>query len=89
MPKREVGPEDPMEFVAVGLPGASEAALRDMALCFAEEFARDGWTEERLLGLFKNPFYRGPYLVWCKQGDDFVREVAREAIRMWQSPGGR
>lgn len=84
MPKNEIDPEDPMEFVGVELSGQSEAALRDMALCFAEEFAREGWNEEKLTQMFKNPFYKGPYLAWQQKGDNFIREIVREAIRMWQ-----
>ena len=48
MPKSEFDPEDPMEFVGVELAHQSEAALRDMALCFAEEFVRSPRHEQLL-----------------------------------------
>ena len=84
MPKKEFDPEDPFEMVGVELQEQSEAELRDMALCFAEEFAREGWSKERLLKMFKNPFYQGPYLAWKQKGDEFVLSVIDEAIKMWR-----
>ena len=88
MPKDEVDPEDPMEMIGVELSGQSEAELRDMALCFAEEFAREGWGEERLFSMFQNPFYQGPYLAWKQKGDEFVRSVINEALTMWHPAEG-
>ena len=84
MPKNECDPEDPFELVGVELPGATEDELRDMALCFAEEFAREGWNEEQLIGMFKNP-----HLVWKQKGDEFIRQVIQEAMKMWRPQGGR
>jgi hypothetical protein len=83
MPKGELDPEDPMEIVGVELAGQSEEQFRDMALCFAEEFIRDGWSEEKLFAMFQNPFYQGPYLVWQQKGDEFVRSIIQEAGKRW------
>lgn len=88
MPKNECDPEDPMELVGVELPHATESELRDMALCFAEEFIREGWNEERVMRMFRNPVYQGPYLVWKQKGDSFVQTVIQEAVRMWCPQGG-
>lgn len=88
MPTKDYDPEDPMEMIGVELTwrsrGEVTSPLRDMALCFAEEFAREGWDEERLVSMFRNPFYAGPHLAWKQKGDEFVRSVIREAMRMWQ-----
>ena len=84
MPKNEFDPEDPMELVGVEFSSQSEAELRDMALCFAEEFVREGWNEEALMFMFKNPFYAGPNLAWRQKGDEFVRSVIRDALKMWR-----
>ncbi|OGW86296.1 MAG: hypothetical protein A3C35_01810 [Omnitrophica bacterium RIFCSPHIGHO2_02_FULL_46_11] len=88
MPKEEIDPEDPMEMVGIELPGQSEAQLRDMTLSFAEEFVREGYDEEKLMSMFQNPFYQGPYLAWKQKGDDYVRAIIQEAIRMWRPQGG-
>ncbi|OGX31055.1 MAG: hypothetical protein A2787_01275 [Omnitrophica WOR_2 bacterium RIFCSPHIGHO2_01_FULL_48_9] len=84
MVKKESEPDDPIEMIGVELPNQTEEQLRDMALCFAEEFVREGWKEEQLMKLFRNPFYHGPYLVWEQKGDDFVRSVILEALKMWR-----
>lgn len=84
MLNKQSEPDDPFEIVGVELPGQSEAQLRDMALCFAEEFVRDGWEEEKILRMFHNPQYHGPYMVFQQKGDDFIRPVIKEAINMWR-----
>ncbi len=83
MNSKECEPDDPLEMIGVQLNGQSEAQLRDMALCFAEEFIRQGFNKEKLLQVFKNPFYQGPYLVFQQKGEDFVRSVINEALAMW------
>ena len=89
MLRKEYEPEDPVEMIGVQLPGQSEKELRDMALCFAEEFVREGWGEEKLLKMFQSPFYQGPYLAWKQKGDEFVKSVIKEAINMWRPNGQR
>lgn len=84
MTQKEIEADDPMEMVGVQLPHQTEEQLKDMALCFAEEFIRQGWSEERLFQMYKNPFYQGPYLVWRQKGDAYVRAVIREAVGMWR-----
>jgi hypothetical protein len=46
-----------------------------MAWCFVEEYARMGWSGERILRLFRNPFYRGPHQILRMKGEDFVRSL--------------
>lgn len=89
MPKNETNPEDPFELVGVELPASSDAELRDMALCFAEEFARSGWSEEKIKAVFRSPVYQGPYKVWNQKGDEFIHQIITEAMMMWRSQGGR
>lgn len=68
-------PEDPLELVGVQMKeGPDEQALEEMAQCFIEEYARMGWNSERILRLFRNSFYRGPYQILRARGEDFVRE---------------
>lgn len=88
MLKKESEPDDPIEMIGMAIPNQSEEQLRDMALCFAEEFVREGWGEEKLMKMFQNSFYQGPYLVWKQKGDDFVRSVILEAMKMWRPYDG-
>jgi hypothetical protein len=54
-----------------------------MARGFAEEFAASGWDEERLLAMFRTPFYLGPHLALEQLGEARVREIVAEAVRPW------
>ncbi|MBI4042918.1 MAG: hypothetical protein HY391_05525 [Deltaproteobacteria bacterium] len=83
MPKDEYDPEDPLEWVGVEVPVESDENLHEMALTFAEEFLRGGFSEDELLAMFKNPFYVGPHLVWRKKNEAYVRAVIEEAKGMW------
>ena len=74
--------DDPMELVGVVLPAGAEA-MREMAYVFAEEFARLGFDEVRLLRLFKNPFYAGLHQAYCALGEPVVREIVGECVRVW------
>ncbi|MBI3324356.1 MAG: hypothetical protein HYZ92_03655 [Candidatus Omnitrophica bacterium] len=81
MPYKESEPDDPLELTGVVLPAPDDASLKEMALCFVEEFARDGWTDDQLRAMFRNPYYRGPYLVWRQRGDAYIEEVIQEVRR--------
>ena len=76
-------PSDPMQIIGVEVPSQSEEELKDMALCFAEEFIREGYSKEKLYQLFKNPFYQGLHRIWQKKGDQFVLSVIDEAVKSW------
>jgi hypothetical protein len=84
MAQKDLEADDPFEINGVEMPGQTEAELRDMVLCIAEEFVREGWSEEKLLEMFKNPFYQGPYLAWKQKGDEYVLAIICEAIKMWR-----
>ena len=87
MPRKESEPDDPIEMIGVELPKQTEEQLRDMALCFAEEFVKEDWSEEKLLKMFRNPFYQGPYGAWKQKGDEYIRLVIAEAIKIWRPFG--
>ena len=82
MADKPFAPDDPMHLVGVALPAQGDA-LGEMARCLVEEYLREGWEEERLLALFRNPFYRGPHLIYRARGEDFVRAVIAEARARW------
>ncbi len=76
--------DDPMELVGVALP-ADEAAVREMAYTFAEEFAQLGYGEERLLKLFRSPSYAAVHQAWLALGDDEVRRIVAECVGVFGS----
>ena len=75
MPYKEPEADDPLELTGVVLPTQDDTSLKEMAVCFVEEFVRDGWSDQQLRAMFRNPCYRGPYLVWRQKGDAYVEAV--------------
>ena len=66
--------QDRLDLMGLAFPAPGEGPeLAEMARCFVEEFVRMGWTDEQILGLFSDPFYRGPHAVWQRRGEAFVR----------------
>ena len=79
--------EDPLELVGVQMKeGPDEQALEEMARCFIEEYARMGWSGERILKLFRNAFYRGPNQILRARGEEFVRERIEAITGIKASP---
>jgi hypothetical protein len=79
--------EDPLELVGVQMKeGPDEQALEEMAWCFIEEYARMGWNGERILKLFRNPFYRGPNQILRAKGEEFIREHIEKITGVKASP---
>ncbi|HRJ40333.1 MAG: hypothetical protein KJZ86_05930 [Caldilineaceae bacterium] len=82
MPHDEFVPEDPMELVGMALPGGP-GMLEAMAETFVDEYVRLGWDEERLMTLFRNPFFQGTYRVYHIRGEEYVRQLIRRTIAKW------
>jgi hypothetical protein len=79
MPYGEPDPADPQVLVGVAMPGNAES-LRDMAYVFAEELARLGFDERRLLRLFRTHFYTGLHRAYRALGETAIREIVRECV---------
>jgi hypothetical protein len=85
MPYDDPEPDDPHLLVGVSLPG-DEAATREMAEAFADEFAQMGFDRQRLLRLFSNPFYAGAHAARQLLGDAEITRIVVESLRAY---GGR
>ena len=84
MPYNDPDPTDPSILIGVSLPTDADATT-DMAYVFAEEFARMGYDAERLMGLFRNPFYGGAHAAYRRLGDGIVRRIVEECVEAWGS----
>lgn len=82
MPYDNPDPSDPMTLVGVGLPGTDES-IQDMAYVFAEEYARLGRSEEGILGLFQDPFYRSARLAYETLGQEAITKIVSECVAVW------
>lgn len=82
MPFRDPDPTDPNILVGVAFPADAEAT-REMAYVFAEEFARMGYDRERLLALFKNPYYAGAHGTYRDLGEKKILSIIGECLAIW------
>ena len=72
--------DDPMGLVAVGAPcGDAEEA----AEVFVHEFLGLGLSDNDLLELFKNPFYRGTHQIYLAEGEEFVTSLIARMRKQW------
>ncbi len=76
-------PEDPMALVGVALP-RGDADL--MAACLVDEYVRLGLSDERLLALFRSPFYAGAHAVYRARGEAYVKTLIAQARARWGRP---
>ena len=84
MPYDDPEPDDPHLLVGVSLPG-DEAATREMAEAFADEFAQLGFDRQRLLRLFSSPEYRGAHAARQLLGDAEITRIVGESLRVYGS----
>ena len=84
MTMKKAGPEDPMGLVGVRLPAGNDekGAVRDMVECLVEEYLFMGFTPEKVLGLFKDPFYRGAHEAYRRLGEARILEVIKRNCRI-------
>jgi hypothetical protein len=82
MPWQDPDPGDPQVLVGVTLPPDPEA-LRDMAYAFAEELARMGLDQERIVRIFATPFYAGAHRAWRGLGPAGVRTIVAECVAVF------
>ncbi len=82
MPYDEADGTDPLMLVGVELP-AGESASLEVIRVFAEEYARMGFGEEKLMEIFRNPFYAGAHRAWLALGDERAREEVRDLVKVW------
>ena len=81
MPYREPEPDDPHELRGVILPG-EPGSTRAMAEAFADEFAAMGFGRDRVLALFRNPFYAGAHRAFRALGEEAVGRIVDESVRV-------
>ena len=80
MAEKEFEPDDPMELVGVALP---EGNLEEMMECLIEEYIWDGWDDENLLHLFRDPFYRATHQVYRKKGEEYILALISRLREKW------
>ncbi len=83
MSQDEFTEQDPMELIAMVLPG-NEGTLDEMAKCLIEEYVRLGWDEVRLMTLFHNPMFLGTHRIFRLKGEEYVKALIHETQQRWR-----
>ena len=86
MPYDDPDATDPMTLHGIVVETESDAAMREMAECFVEEYIRGGFDEDRILKMFQTQGYAGPFLAYQTLGEDAIHRIIDELIPLW---GGR
>ena len=82
MPYDDPDPADSQMLVGVTLPG-SAASTREMVETFADEFAQLGLDRERILALYRVPFYAGAHAAWRHLGESEIARIVDESLMVW------
>jgi len=73
--------EDPMEIVGVVLDRPiDDRGLDDMARAFVEEYTLMGWAPERILDMFRRPFYGGAHDAYERLGEERITALIEETV---------
>ncbi len=86
MPYKDPDPTDPMTLHGVVVQTDDPSAMREMAVCFIEEYTRIGYDRNRIASMFKVPRYAGPYMAYRALGDETIATLIDEIASIW---GGR
>ncbi|MBI4717444.1 MAG: hypothetical protein HY763_06545 [Planctomycetes bacterium] len=74
---------DPMTLHGVVVETEDDQAMRTMAECFIEEYARLGFEASRILRLFRTPGYAGPNMALHALGEPVISELIGECLARW------
>ncbi len=75
MPYDDPDATDPMTLRGVVVQTEDDRAVREMAECFIEEYARLGFDSDRILRMFKTRGYAGPFMAYEALGEAAIRAL--------------
>ena len=76
---KEFEAEDPMALTpaVMDIP-MDDAAYRRMAETIVEEYMLLGFSDEKILELFRDPFYRATHQILKNKGESYLTELIQE-----------
>ena len=82
MAEKEFDPEDPLELVGVEVPGGDADELIDG---IALEYLLMGWSQARVLALFRAPFYTATHQIYQQRGHEYVKHRISALAQQWNN----
>jgi len=85
MPYDDPDATDPMTLHGVVLDSGAPPpeAIREMAECFVEEYARMGFDPQRILRMFQTRGYAGCHMAYEELGEAAIRTMIDEIVKRW------
>ena len=80
MPYEDPDPTDPMTLHGVAVETDDDRALREMAACFVEEYARLGFDSQRIMAIFKTSGYAGPHMAFQAMGEAAIDKLIADTM---------
>jgi hypothetical protein len=71
---------DPYVASAVELSTPGHDGTAAMARTFVEEFARIGWSRDRISRMFRQPRFVGAHIVYQTRGPEFVASIIEDVL---------
>ena len=71
---------DPYIASAIEFSTPDHDGTAAMARTFVEEFARIGWSRDRITTMFRKPRYVAAYHVYQTRGPDFVAKIVDQVL---------
>ena len=89
MPYDDPDMTDPLTLHGVAFETTDDAAVRSMAECFVEEYARLGFGRERILQMFRVVGYAGPAMALRVLGAAAIEEIVEDSLARYGDRWGR
>jgi len=82
MPYDDPDSTDPMELHGIEMTIDDPDSIREMAVCFVEEYLRLGVSPEQILEMFSRGGFAGPALAVGRLGLDAIRSIIDQQIQI-------
>jgi hypothetical protein len=83
MPYDDPDETDPMELCATALP-PEPGGMHRMAEAIIDEYVRIGFDEERIVDLFRDPFFAMTHSIWRELGEVNCRNLVHDVVSRWR-----
>ncbi len=80
MALKQFEPDDPMELMAVPLPGGDQDQVIDT---ITQEYLLMGWTPLQVLFLFRSPYYGATHQIYRQRGEAYVKQRIQRLAEQW------
>ncbi len=83
MPYGEPDATDPMQLVGHAMPG-EPGGLELMAETVVDEYLRLGFDKDRILDMFRKPFFAMTHSVWQQKGDAWCDALVERVVATYR-----